>query len=284
MTSEIQTYIHVESFGHLATGDEIIDASLKQRDEAIALVDGILERMDKLNNLKYRDQPSMGHQYASLVDDVVRTIRSYSTDFSGTYRKDIVKKIDARYWHTAMASSKLTVAMNTSAKEKMEDAISSSPPIFEAATVYSTLNHYLTNRMAIFVEGVIELFQDLSHEYKSNDKICFRKRIVFRSALSGKYWNHYSSAKNRVCDLERVFVLLDGKDPTEYESGELSHQLISEAYSQGLNEIDLPYFRCKMYLNGNVHIWLTRTDLVDKLNNLIANHFGASLGARASKK
>jgi hypothetical protein len=270
-----------EHFGHLATGNDIISKALSERDEAIRLAHEIMERLSQLNTLKVAYSPVIGEYYEALSDDVLKVARGTSIHVERNMAA-ITKRIDQRYWLSIMESSKLTALMNASAKNDMADSIKLSPPLFEAKTVFSTLDYYLSNRMKTFVESAISLFESLPSGYSSNDRICFRKRIVFENAFRGSFWNG-SSGKDRITDLERVFMLLDGKDPTSLEFGDLAQNRMEEAYSQGERSINFPYFTCRMFQNGNIHIWFSREDLVEKFNGMLATHYSGSLGRRYSK-
>jgi predicted RNA methylase len=54
-------------------------------------------------------------------------------------------------------------------------------------------------------------------------------------------------------------------------------------------EASSDYFRVKAFKNGNLHVWFLRDDLVEKVNQLLADYYGAALGdasedARAEAK
>jgi len=70
-------------------------------------------------------------------------------------------------------------------------------------------------------EGVIECFQKLSWDYKTNNPVKFGKRIIMRS-VTRFFVCSYSpehDATNTLDDLMRVFHLIDGKPEADHRNG-----------------------------------------------------------------
>jgi len=280
----LKEHVYEEAFDHLATGNDLIESTLEERDVAVKLVNEILVRFEKLNTLMRRsDHSSDDESFEPLVYDLVDNICHYSDTFK-QYQSKIVKTIDARYWLKIIDTTKLTAVMNTRAKQEMRTLVQKNAPAFDRKHVYGTLEQHLNNRFITFVQGAVEVFQSLNHSFKSNDQICFRDRLIFSNAMCGDSFNSYSSAPDRIQDVERIFCILDAKDPSELD---LEHRASAQLrnwrqFENGI--VPLPYFNCKVYKNGNVHLWFTRRDLVDKLNALIANYYGSVLGHRTAKR
>lgn len=82
------------------------------------------------------------------------------------------------------------------------------------------------------------------------------------------------SRNNRLHVLDRVFSLLDNRPKPEddYQAGEIrtAEGLCRKASDNGESEVETFWGRLKMHLNGNLHIWLTRPDLVKKLTEVAA--------------
>jgi hypothetical protein len=280
--ANLKEYIHEESFGALAQGNEIIEEALRERDEAIKLTREILERLDSLDKTTTRYckciEQVVDEKLSSILVD---SFKSSSLGFKGKF-KDIKGKIDKVFWENIMASSKLEAVMHNAAKKAMKNELITRQPEFDRDHVYSTLDEYMNNRIKTFVVGAISVFENLDMGFKSNDGILFRKKIIFGDAFCSTSWNTYSDAMNQIADIERIFVLLDGKDPSQMRRTEKAITLTEDAKSKDLDEIDLSYFSCILYKKGSVHLIFSRRDLVDKLNNQIANHYGEVLGKRES--
>ncbi len=274
---------HNEAFSHLARGDAIAIALIDERNEAMRLVDDILQKLTRLNSMMEYYCPVRGKAFEQLAGDLIENVSRYSEDFT-THREKIRKKIDGRYWLKVIHASRATTLMNASAKKKMEDSASKDAPEFVFNAVMGTIQTHYENRMTTFVKAGLELFESLDRGFKSNDRICLRKKIIFRGALSGDYWNSYSSAKDRVHDLERIFMILEGKDPGSLVYNETAPHLLEEAARDGKSEYHHEYFDAKLYNNGNVHLTFTRFDLVDRFNEMLANFHGNKLGTRTAKR
>lgn len=274
---------HDEPFSHLASGDEIAIALIDERNEAMHLIDDVLQKLTRLNSLMERYCPVRGNVFELLAGDLIENVSRYSEDFTA-HREEIRKKIDGRYWLKVIHASRATTLMNASAKRKMEDSASKDAPEFAFNAVMGTIQAHYENRLATFVQAGLELFESLDKGFKSNDRICLRKKIIFRGALSGDYWNSYGSAKDRLHDLERIFMILDGKDPGSLVYRETAPHLLETAAQAGKSEYHHEYFDAKLYNNGNIHLTFTRFDLVNRFNEMLSNFHGSKLGTRTAKR
>lgn len=276
-------YIHEESFAYLATGDGIAVALIEERNQAIELVKEILTRLTKLNTLMTRYCPINGEAYEMLASDLVDNILPYSNNFS-SHETSIRKRIDGKYWNKLLTASKCTTLMNTGSKQTVQAAASTDAPEFNYAAVTGTLQYHYENRFNTFVEAGIELFDALPGSYKSNDQFCLRKKIIFSNALFRSGWNHYSTVQNRIHDIERIFMILDRKDPDVLRSHETAPLLMERAKRAHEDTYTNSYFIAVFYKNGNIHLTFTRPDLVDRFNEMLAKYHGNTLGHRKAKR
>ena len=121
-------------------------------------------------------------------------------------------------------------------------------------------------------------------DYKSNaDKREIPKsgRVVLMYMCEVSKWNstpRISYSRNQPLNvLDRVFSLLAGQPKPE---GELTAPNLCRAASErGETEAIAFWGRMKMHLNGNLHIWLTRPDLVKRLVEVAA---GKNIGQAAA--
>jgi len=75
-------------------------------------------------------------------------------------------------------------------------------------------------------------------------------------------------------DLQRVFCFLDNRVDEYKPDIKPIRNAIDEAARKG-EEYN---FNIKLFKNGNAHIKFNRLDLLDKVNELIADYYGATLG------
>lgn len=279
--NELKPFTHQESFEHLMTGDDILEEALDKRQEARELTTKILKDMQKLNNVLQRPCSISGKANVMLARDIFDSTGGYCEDFEH-YMTEINKKHDSHFWTSIINSSSITAVMHTEMKAKFDTMIDSKPPEFTREYIYATLSHYMNNRFTIFVEGALNLFKTLNKNFKTNDGIRVRDKIIFGSAMGTYGWSMYGRSRDQVEDLERIFYVLDGIDPTRRPRGEWATYRMERNDSP--REQQFEYFKVKIFKNGNVHLWMTRPDLVDKLNEMIAEHFGTALGTRTSVK
>jgi len=279
--NQLEPFKHQESFEHLITGDDILETALDKRAEALKITTEILQKMEQLNTVLQRPCTINKTANVPLVYELIDSVSYYGDTFMDHLPK-INKRMDSKFWNSIVDNSSITSVMHTEMKEKFQKTISEKPPEFTREHIYGTLNHYMENRFTIFVEGALNLFKKLNKDFKTNDGIKVRQKLIFGSALGAYGWCMYGHSRNLIEDLERIFYVLDGIDPTKRPYGEWATNRI-ERSSRG-EEYQFEYFRVRTFKNGNIHLWMTREDLVEKLNTMIADHFGESLGHRTGKR
>jgi hypothetical protein len=279
--TDLRPYVHEESMSWLATGDNIASDMLEERDKAIELVDNVLNDLTKLNNLMEQFCAIRGVRHELFVEDIFSSVSYHADDFN-KHKQTITRKIDAKYWDTLFNASRITSLITTNKKEVLKQQLKKDAPPFEAEAVVATISEHMSNRFSTFVDSLIEFFESLPHDYKSNDRICLRKKIILSDCLNSSGWSCFGSDKDRVYDLERIFTILDGKDPSQIKSRDTAVRKIARAKRHGENEIELDYFSAKLFNNGNVHIIFSSKDLVDKFNDVLASHKSGELGFRSA--
>ena len=70
--------------------------------------------------------------------------------------------------------------------------------------------------------------------------------------------------------LDNVFHRLNGKGTPKYPDDLVT--CLSEKIRNKAAVAETPYFRCKWYLNGNLHVEFLRLDLLKELNHIGGNH------------
>ena len=134
------------------------------------------------------------------------------------------------------------------------------------------------SRVDMFEQGVIECFRRLSWDYKTNLPQKFGKRIVMRYLTSYGSANHTQT--DHLDDLLRVFHLCDGKPEADHRSA--SYGLISsamQASSLWPKRAENEYVAVRLFKNQNGHVTFKRTDLIQRLNRIIAKHYPDALPA-----
>lgn len=196
--------------------------------------------------------------------------------------EEVLRRIDANYWRAALNLTKLSTIMDATAMTKFQNALDTKEmPDFTMQAVESTFLEMYQNRDEMFGRGCWEVMRKIKPgRYVSNDKEPFgipKGRIVLTMWFESSKWNNYPrvnySMRDTINDVDRIFRVLDGKQPNPqgFES-ELNGFFKENPDERFENE----YFRVRGFANGNAHIWFRRGDLVDKVNDVIAKYCGGN--------
>jgi hypothetical protein len=118
----------------------------------------------------------------------------------------------------------------------------------------------------------------IDRRFRSHDGWKIGSRVI----LSGAFdewgsWNYHRNHRDSLTDIERTFMVLDGA--TGLIDGGIVHQVELSRRNGGLrrrqSESDSTYFKVRAYQNGNAHVWFKRDDLVEKVNKLLGEYYGA---------
>jgi hypothetical protein len=208
---------------------------------------------------------------------------------SGDYVKRARENVDRDMWRGFVVNTPLGSLMDLQEKNKFDDALKD-PPEVTADSVFATMGRLYGESGLIFRRGLVNAFSSLSREYKSHDGFKVGPRMVLeyivrveRYAGTSKIWSvtlaHH--AEERLRDLDRVFHVLDDEPVPDFQQG-LCAKIRTAMYpcnEERAWEVKTPYFYCKWFKNGNAHLHFLRDDLLRKANRLIAEHYGAAVGA-----
>lgn len=172
------------------------------------------------------------------------------------------------------------VDRNTGALINEEEISKGLPPVTEE-TVLATLEGFREQSGHIWRRGIAQAFSKLDRRFRSHDGFKIGSRIIIDGAFdSWGTWNHFRNHRDTILDIERVFLVLDGKSPRAAYGSIIG--LIDEGrrgkYGTRQSVHEGSYFRVRIFKNGNAHLWFTRKDLVEKVNKLLAEHYGQGLG------
>ena len=207
---------------------------------------------------------------------------SYDTKvgFIEAKREDLARFIDAPYWDTFLKQTGVLACMHTEARAKWNSQIwSCDVPALTMDNIKEVMGSLHDNRRDYLEEGVVAVFKELSHDYKSNTPVKFGKRVVIeRFGGYAPFYHACQHAMSKVDDLLRILQLADGK-PT-HEQG-MTSKAVSDAklMDRGTATIETPYYTLKVFKKGTAHIVFKRQDLVDKLNMAIGKRFPNALPA-----
>ncbi|WP_431821310.1 DUF4942 domain-containing protein [Burkholderia sp. F1] len=190
----------------------------------------------------------------------------------------IVRLIDVRGWDYLLSESGLRTFMDAKAREQWSNQVTEGDvPELTAANIEATFAQLYGARGDMFERGVLQCFRRLSWDYKTNQPFKFGKRIIVKYLLPQGSTNH--RVTDELDDLIRVFSVLDGQPEPDHRHG--AYCLISDAQCVRQTEAENAYFHLRWFKNGNGHLTFKRTELVEKMNKILAMHFPNALASEA---
>ena len=136
----------------------------------------------------------------------------------------------------------------------------------------------------MFRRGIVNVFRRLADKYKTNAAEPFKvgRKLVMEymvdSWINDKLIIRTGFGSDHLNDIDRVIKTLDGKEfkPRSLESD------MNAAFAN-TDPFEDDYYRARAFKNGNLHLEFKRLDLLEKLNEQIAEFYsdGALAGRRA---
>lgn len=184
------------------------------------------------------------------------------------------RELDDRMWRRAFDLTGFKQLMDAQAVEKFEKSLCPEPPEFTEETIRATFIDLQINAGQMFRRGVFNVFRYLSDDYRTNAREPFRigRKVVMtcmvRTSFGRGLCIRHGTSSDRLNDLDRVFQTLDGK---QYHSRTLESDM-NIAFAQG-EIFESDFYRVKAFKNGNMHVEFKRVDLLDKVNEQIAEFY-----------
>lgn len=208
---------------------------------------------------------------------------AFSRTRGDDFLDEIRRTLDASAWRHLVMGYGFEKLMDRQAKSEFEAQLVKDPPPLDAKIAESTMLQLMGDSEKLFRRGIANAFSRLDRRFRSHDGFKIGSRIVLDRAFNEDgYWNSGNDRKDEIRDIERMLFRLDGVDvPESYAGiiGEMDRIGNIMGYGAKSYETSGEFFRVKTYKNGNVHLWFTRDDLVEKVNRLLAEHYGEVLGA-----
>lgn len=200
----------------------------------------------------------------------------------GAYVRD---QLNRSTWRHVIKVTQLDQLMDKQEREAFAAALEGEPPEASVENIAATLDRLLGEADLIWKRGIANVFSTLDRRFRSHDGFKIGGRIVLSGAIQEfGSWNHYRRADDALFDVERAFYRLDGKEPPENRyAGGIVVKIDEGKRGMGMRlsayEVESDYFRVRVFGNGNLHVWFKRKDLVERVNQLLADYYGAALGA-----
>lgn len=219
---------------------------------------------------------------AQLVESGLRGSRSAKGDEA--IRRSICLHADRDIWQRLMEDTGMLTLMSAAQKKQWStDLYSDNCPEISLDNVLATFRQLNASKAETFEQGVIDVFRNLSWDYRTNNPRYLGKRIIIDGVLDnyqGKWYSVRSYGQDRINDLARPFWLLDGKTVPDFrvsEGVQLSDFIQQGGVSSVGELLTCDYFTLRVFKKGSAHITFTRPDLVDRVNDIIARHYPGAL-------
>lgn len=186
--------------------------------------------------------------------------------------------IDRNIWTHLLDFMGLEPLMDRQAREEFREGLRTDPPEATAENCFATISGLIGDADIIFQRGLANAFSGLDRRFRSHDGFKVGARICLSYALRD-FGGMTERTEATIRDVERVFLVLDGKAHGS-KFGSIT-QALREAtgWKRMQATVENDYFKIRSFKNGNVHLWFLRDDLVERVNKLLAEYYGETLGA-----
>ncbi|EDR2898562.1 DUF4942 domain-containing protein [Salmonella enterica subsp. enterica] len=201
-----------------------------------------------------------------------------------TAMKAITRNLDRGIWRDLMERSGMLSLMDARAREQWYNSLEKDDiPAVSEANILSTFEQLHQSKDEVFERGVINVFKSLSWDFKTNSPCQFGSKIIVNGLVKCDRWGYslnWGWQRDRLADLERMLMLLDGK-PVPDNRADVTRRLGDHIHeNRGGNSYEDGMFKIKYFQKGTAHITFKRPELVDRLNDIIARHYPGALAAR----
>lgn len=235
--------------------------------------------------LKARDdvREKVRHGYKALHEADKDMRRSHRTGIDSASQprnslEQALADVERKFWRLSFGLTGFGQLMDAQAHDEMEeDLAKADPPEFTRENIIATFGDLLNQSNDMWRRGVVNLFRTLSGNFRTNDAFKVGPKIIMSNATSplflgkGRHIRHGKDS-DRINDLDRVLRTIDGE---EHYARQLESAM-NEAFQEWQDYED-ERVKARTYKNGNIHLWLKQQSHIDRINKIIAEHFGETL-------
>ena len=224
---------------------------------------------------------SDARRLTSMAKDLLDQHGHYLMPHNGQLRDSserVQAELDASMWRRAFDLTGFKQLMDAQAVAEFEKSLSPKPPEFTEANIRSTFIDLHGKSRDMFRRGVVNVFRYLSDDYKTNSNEPFRigRKVVMTWMVGPSFKRglqiRYGMPSDKMNDIDRIIKTLDGK---QFKPRDLEYAINTALEKREVFEDE--YYRVKGFKNGNMHIEFKRDDLLDGLNDQIAEHYENTL-------
>ncbi|MDS1916425.1 DUF4942 domain-containing protein [Enterobacter asburiae] len=256
-----------------------IERIVTGRNAALAEIETLIQQLDDISALTSSVGGGKSNEWG------VRQYRydCWLMDKPETAIKAITRNIDRSIWKDLMNKSGMLALMDAQARDEWYNSLEKDDiPAVSEENILSTFEQLHQSKAEVFERGIINVFKGLSWDYKSNSPCKFGKKIIVDGLVQYDRWGfHFRHGRRReqLADLDRMLNLLDGK-PVPENRNDLSVRLDAHICKQHVSVYEDEYVEIRYFQKGTGHIIFKRSDLIDKMNGIVARYFPATLPPR----
>ena len=197
----------------------------------------------------------------------------YNRDTEEWGVKEATKMIDKAAWQELICSGPIWSSLDATARDEWRASHEKGElPPFTEENVKAEAERLITNRGEMMKRGVSTLFSRLSSSHLTNQDGRFTKKMILRYVCES--WKGCSlspnfNKMNTLDDLDRTLHLLRGL-PEPVQTGERGAYGYVRKAIAGDNVAVFPFFKIKLFANGNGHLTLDHDADVMRLNKVLS--------------
>ncbi|HDR2835959.1 TPA: DUF4942 domain-containing protein [Enterobacter mori] len=253
-----------------------IERIVTGRNAALAEIETLIQQLDDISALTSSVGGGKSNEWG------VRQYRydCWLMDKPETAIKAITRNIDRSIWKDLMNKSGMLALMDAQARDEWYNSVEKDDiPAVSEENILSTFKQLHQSKAEVFERGIINVFKGLSWDYKSNSPCMFGKKIIVDGLVQYDRWGfHFRHGRRReqLSDLDRMLNLLDGK-PVPENRNDLAVRLDAHISKQHPSVFEDEYVEIRYFQKGSGHIIFKRSDLVERMNDIIAKHYPAKI-------
>lgn len=254
-----------------------IERVVTGRNNALECIDTLTQQLDTISQVTISIGGGTSNDWAMREG---HRYGSWLTEAPETAMKAITRNIDRSIWRNLMKKSGMIALMDAQARDEWYNSLERGDiPAISKANIVSTFEQLHQSKAEVFERGIINVFKSLSWDYKSNSPCMFGKKIIVDGLVQYDRWGfHFRHGRRReqLSDLDRMLNLLDGK-PVPENRNDLAVRFDAHISKQHASVFEDEYVEIRYFQKGSGHIIFKRSDLVEKMNDIIAKHYPAKI-------
>ncbi|PLC59986.1 restriction endonuclease subunit M [Citrobacter sp. L55] len=259
-----------------------IERIVTGRNVALAQIEALIQQLDDISTLTCSIGGKTALDWAMKQDF---RCGCWLMEKPETAMKAITRNLDRGIWRDLMKKSGMLSVMDAQARDQWYNSLEKDDiPAVSEKNILSTFEQLHQNKGEVFERGVINVFKGLSWDFKSNSPCKFGKKIIVNGLVKHDRWGfglNRGWQRDSLADLERMLMLLDGK-PVPDNRADVTRRLSDHIHeNRHSNCYEDQMFAIKYFQKGTEHISFKRSELLDKMNNIVAKHFPSMLPSRS---